>query len=122
MLHEDITNRILGAAVDVHKALGPGLTESSYQAAMAIEMTERGLAFEREPTLPVVYRGRTIGHHRPDFIVEHAVVLELKAASGLDPVHTTQVLTYLRLTGLRVGLLLNFNVASMGYGIKRLMN
>lgn len=122
MLHEHVTDKILAAAVAVHKALGPGLPENSYQAAMAIEMTELGLQFQREPLLSVTYKGKTIGHHRPDFIVENSVVLELKSASGLDPVFTTQVLTYLRLTRLRVGLLLNFNVAAMGYGVKRIMN
>lgn len=121
MLHEAITDKILAAAIEVHKALGPGLAESSYQAAMAIEMAEAGLAFKQEPALRVVYRGKPVGFHRPDFIVEDAVVLELKCASGFTPVYTTQVLTYLKLTGLRVGLLLNFNVSSMGYGIKRLV-
>lgn len=102
MLHDDVTDKILAAAVTVHKALGPGLSENSYQAAMAIEMTDLGLLFQREPLLAVTYKGKTIGHHRPDFIVENVVVLELKSASGLDPVFTTQVLTYLRLTKLRV--------------------
>jgi GxxExxY protein len=121
MLHEDITDKILGCAVAVHKAIGPGLAEQSYQAAMAIEMTERGLSFDREPSIAVTYKGATIGHHRPDFIVENAVVLELKVVRNFEPVFTTQVLTYLRLTGLRVGLLINFNVEAMGFGIKRIV-
>jgi GxxExxY protein len=70
----------------------------------------------------VKYRGVEIGHHRPDFIIEHKVVLELKSVSGLDPVFTSQVLTYLRLTGLKVGLLINFNVPAIGYGLKRIVN
>ena len=122
MIHEDLTNRILGAAITVHKALGPALAEQSYQAAMAIEMHACGLAFEREPRLTVKYRGVEIGHHRPDFIVERLVVLELKSVSGLDPVFTSQVLTYLRLTELKVGLLINFNVPAIGYGLKRIVN
>ena len=89
---------------------------------MAMEMLACGLAFEREPRLTVLYRGAEIGHHRPDFIVERLVVLELKSVAGLDPVFTSQVLTYLRLTGLRVGLLINFNVPAIGYGVKRIVS
>lgn len=121
MLHEALTNRILVAAVTVHKALGPSLAERSYQAAMAIEMLDSGLTFEREPSLTVWYKGVEVGQHRPDFIVEQLVVVELKSVSGFDPVFTSQVLTYLRLTGLRVGLLINFNVPAIGYGIKRIV-
>ena len=121
MLHEDITDRILGCAVTVHKAIGPGLAEQSYQAAMAIEMTERGLSFDREPSIAVTYEETTIGHHRPDFIVEKVVIVELKVVGSFEPVFTSQVLTYLRLTGLQVGLLINFNVEAMGFGIKRIV-
>lgn len=121
MLHEDLTNKILGAAVAVHKTLGPALAERSYQAAMAIELTDCGLSFEREPRLAVHYKGATIGEHRPDFIVERLVVVELKSVNGLDPVFTSQVLTYLRITGLKVGLLINFNVPAVAYGIKRIV-
>jgi len=121
MLHEELTDKILGSAVAVHKAIGPGLAEQSYQAAMAIEMTDRGLSFEREPSIPVLFKGKTVGHHRPDFIVESAVVVELKVVRSFEPVFTTQVLTYLRLTGLRVGLLINFNVEALGFGIKRIV-
>ena len=78
MLHQEITDRILASAVAVHKAIGPGLTEQSYQAAMAIEMTDQGMRFEREPSIPVSYKGQTVGHHRPDSVVENAVVVELK--------------------------------------------
>ena len=90
LLHDTVTDQILRAAVAVHTGLGPGLAEHSYQAAMAIEMTVLGLTFEREPTLPVRYRGAIVGQHRPDFIVEHAVVLELKSVSSLDSVFTSQ--------------------------------
>jgi GxxExxY protein len=121
MLHEETTDRILACAVLVHKSLGPGLAEASYQAAMAIELTVATVAFQREPALTVLYRGVTVGLHRPDFIVENVVVLELKSVARLDPVFTSQVLTYLRVSGLRVGLLINFNVPSLNHGIKRLV-
>jgi GxxExxY protein len=88
---------------------------------MALEMNAVGLSFEREPTLEVQYRGVKIGQHRPDFIVEQLVVLELKSATRLDSGFTSQVLTYLKLSGLKVGLLINFNVPAIGYGLKRIV-
>jgi len=121
MLHEETTDKILASAVAVHKALGPGLAEQSYETAMKIEMTDRGLQFVCEPSIPVSYKGQIVGHHRPDFVVENAVVVELKVARSLEPVFTTQVLTYLRITGLRVGLLINFNVEALKFGIKRIV-
>jgi GxxExxY protein len=121
MLHEELTGRILNAAIQVHKVLGPCLSEASYQAAMALEMSAMTLSFEREPTLEVRYRGVAIGHHRPDFIVERLVIVELKSVARLDSVFTSQVLTYLKLTGLKVGLLINFNVAAIPFGLKRIV-
>jgi GxxExxY protein len=121
MLHEELTDKIIGAAIAVHKAIGPGLKEQSYQAALAMELTALGIEFQREPVLCVEYRGAIVGHHVPDFIVENAVVVELKAVSAMDPMFTTQVLTYLRLTQLRVGLIVNFNVDALKFGIKRIV-
>lgn len=121
MLCEEVTDRILRAAIDVHRCLGPGLAESSYHAAMAIAFQNDGLDFDREPSLPVFYKGQQVGNHRPDFIVERSVVVELKVVKGFEPVFTTQVLTYLRLTGLRVGLLINFNVEALKFGVKRVV-
>jgi GxxExxY protein len=121
MLHEELTDKIIGAAISVHKAIGPGLKEHSYHAAIAMEFLELGLDFRREPVLTVRYRGAIVGEHIPDFIVENAVVLELKAVATIEPVFTTQVLTYLRLTGLRVGLIVNFNVDALKFGIKRIV-
>lgn len=89
---------------------------------MALEMAERCVVFEREPTIKVTYKGVTIGHHRPDFIVENKIVLELKAVRSLEPVFAQQVLTYLRITKLRVGLLINFNVEALRFGVKRIVN
>ncbi len=121
MLHEELTDRIIGAAIAVHREVGPGLKEQTYQAAIAMEFIELGLQFRREPVLTVSYRGAIIGHHVPDFIVEDAVVVELKAVATIEPVFTTQVLTYLRLSGLRVGLIVNFNVEALRFGIKRIV-
>lgn len=120
LLHEELTDRILGCLVTVHTAVGPGLPEYSYQSASALEMEACGLQFVREPILTVTYRNVVIGHHKPDFIVEGKVVLELKSVSRLDPVFTSQVLRYLRLTSLQVGLLVNFNVSTLKWGIRRI--
>lgn len=122
LIHSDLTDRILGCAIAVHRELGPGLTEYSYQSALALEMEAKPLRFIREPALAVRYRNVIVGWHRPDFIVEELVVVELKAVARLEPVFSKQVLTYLRVTGLSVGLLLNFNVPSMANdGIRRLV-
>ena len=121
MLHEDTTDTILAGAVAVHKALGPGLAESSYQAAMPIEFATTGIAFTREPSFPVRYRDVIVGHHRPDFVVENLVVLDLKSVIKFEPVFTSQVLTYLRVSRLRVGLLINFNVPNLNHGVKRII-
>ena len=119
MIHEELTERIISSAIEVHKQLGPGLLESSYHAALAIEFKLAGLSFVREPTIPVMYRGVEIGHHRPDFIVECAVVLEIKSVERYDPVFAAQMLTYLRITSHHVGLLVNFNRPVLKDGIKR---
>jgi GxxExxY protein len=120
LLHSELTDRILRCAVAVHKELGPGLPEHSYQMSMALEMTANGIAFVDDRPLTVRYRGVVVGWHRPDFVIEERVVLELKATAGADPVFAKQVLTYLKITGLRVGLLVNFNVPSFANdGIRR---
>lgn len=119
-LHTDITDAILRCAISVHKELGPGLSEYSYQTALTLEMNANAIRFVREQPIIVRYRGTVVGWHRPDFVVENSVVVELKAVAHIDPVFAKQVLTYLKVTGLRVGLLLNFNVSSLGnQGIRR---
>ena len=119
-LHSHLTDKILGCAIAVHRELGPGLSEYSYQTALALEMAAKPLRFVQERPLTVRFRDTVVGWHRPDFIVEGLVIVELKAVARLEPVFTKQVLTYLRVTGLNVGLLLNFNVPSMANdGIKR---
>jgi GxxExxY protein len=115
------TDRIIGAAIEVHRALGPGLLESAYQVCMSEEMGLRGLQFSRHVPLPVQYRGRTLDSaYQIDFIVE-GVVLELKAVEEVVAVHRAQLLTYLRLTQLTCGLLLNFNVPVLKDGVTRMI-
>jgi GxxExxY protein len=117
-----LTSRIIGAAIEVHQALGPGLLESAYEECLAYEMQVRGLTFMRQVSLPVAYKGVNLDcAYRLDFLVENSVVLELKAIEALLPIHTAQVLTYLKLGGWTLGLLLNFNVPILRNGIKRLV-
>ena len=120
-LHTDLTGRILGAAIEVHRTLGPGLLEHAYDACFAHELAARGLAFVRQSPLPVYYRGQRIeAAFRPDFVVDGTVIVELKSVERLLPVHEAQVLTYLRLTRLRVGLLINFDAPLLKHGVRRL--
>lgn len=117
-----ITEKVIAAAIEVHKRLGPGLDESLYEAAICIELEQRGLAFQRQVVVDVEYKGIKIGTKRIDLIVEGKVLVELKAVEQLAPVHKAQVLTYLKLTGLQLGLLINFNVPTLKEGIKRIIN
>ena len=116
---DGLTEKIIGAAIEVHRTLGPGLLEVTYEAALAIELRTRSLEFQRQLVVPVSYKGEPIGEHRLDFVVENAVILELKSVERFDPLFEAQLLTYLRLTGKRRGLLLNFNTRLLKDGIKR---
>ena len=108
-----LTDRIIAAAICVHKQLGPGFLEAIYEEALAIELTESGIAFERQKSLPLYYRGRLIGEHRLDLFVEDAVVVELKAISELEKIHFAIVRSYLKAIGLSDALLLNFATAQL---------
>jgi len=120
LYHEEITERIIAAAIDVHRALGPGLLESAYQACLARELELSGIPFEREKPLLVRYRGIEVDcGYRLDFIVEGKVIVELKTVDSLEGIHEAQLLTYLKLTGCKVGLLINFNVPLLRNGIVR---
>jgi GxxExxY protein len=119
MLHQETTERIITCSIQVHRHLGPGLPEQIYQRALAVELRHCGIEFAQEPRLPVRYRGVKIGHYRPDFIVEDRVVIEIKAANRYEPAYAAQVLTYLRVAALEVGLLLNFTRPTMREGVKR---
>lgn len=116
-----LTHAVIGAAIEVHRELGPGLDEVLYEAAMDRELTIRKISFERQAIVPVVYKGAIVGDRRLDFIVERQLVLELKAVAELAPVHLAQLRTYLTITGLQLGLVINFNVTVLRDGIKRVI-
>ena len=117
---DKLSNLIIGAAIEVHKSLGAGLLESAYEACLAYEFTERGIPFEQQKPLPVVYKGNRLEcGYRLDFVVGNLVIVELKSVSMFNPVHEAQVITYLKLSKLKLGMLLNFNVRLMKEGIKR---
>ena len=119
-----ITGKIIGAAIEVHRVLGPGLLESAYEACLCYQLVTRGLHVERQKPLPLTYEGVTLDCAcRMDLVVEHSVVVEVKSAAKLDRVHEAQVLSYLKIADLRVGLVLNFNVTNLGtQGIMRKVN
>jgi len=118
---EFIARQIIGAAIAVHRALGPGFLEKIYQEALCLELYALGVPFERECAITVHYRGVAIPGQRIDLIVDGCVIVELKASSRLDPAHEAKVISYLRTTGLRLGLLLNFNCATLRDGLKRIV-
>ncbi|MBI4497983.1 MAG: GxxExxY protein [Chloroflexi bacterium] len=120
---DQVTGAIIGAAIAVHRELGPGLLESAYEACLAYELAERGLVVERQKELPVTYRGITVDcGYRIDLLVEGAVIVELKAVERLEPIHEAQLLSYLKLSGCWAGLLVNFNVKVLKNGIRRLVH
>ena len=122
MEENEITSSIIKAAIEVHKHLGPGLLESAYQSCLAHELHLMGLSFEKEKGLPIEYKGiKLYCGYRLDLIVEKTVIVEIKAVDKLLPIHEAQVMTYLKLTGLRLGLLLNFNTPVIKDGIKRIV-
>ena len=118
----NFTGQIIGAAIEVHRALGPGLLESAYEECLCHEFHLGQMHFKRQQALPVEYKGVKLDcGYRIDLLVEDLVILELKSVQSLEPIHEAQLLTYLKLTCLKVGLLINFNVPVLKQGIKRLM-
>jgi GxxExxY protein len=118
-----LTEAIIGAAIAVHRELGPGLLESAYEACLEFELKDRGHQVERQKELPVVYRGLKVDcGYRLDLLVENAVILELKAMESLLPIHEAQLISYLKLSCKKVGLLINFNVTQLTKGIRRRVN
>ena len=118
---EDVTQRIIGCAIEVHRELGPGLLEAIYQECLTIELERARLSFEEQRPVAVIYKGRTLAQRfRLDLVVNRKVVVEIKAIDNVHPAHLAQVVSYLKLTGCPAGLLLNFNKATLREGMKRL--
>jgi GxxExxY protein len=118
-----LSHAVIGAAIEVHRHLGPGLLESLYEEALCRELWLRGLSAERQVALPLVYKGAELGSFlRIDLIVERLLIIEVKAVESIAPIHRFQLLTYLKLTRLPVGLLINFNVNLLRHGVRRMLN
>jgi len=123
MIENELSKKIIGCAIEVHKQLGPGLLESAYQECLSYELQNIGLKVKKEIPMPIVYKDVKLDHgYRIDLLVEDKVVIEIKSVEALNDVHTAQVLTYLKLGNYKLGLLLNFYVAILKNGIKRVIN
>jgi len=118
---DPLTQRIIGCAIEVHRQLGPGLMEATYEEALCIELKDQGMPFIRQAGVPVFYKGHLIGEHRPDLVVQDKVVVEVKSVERLIGVHQAQLLAYMRVLKKPVGLLLNFNSEVLRTGIRRLV-
>lgn len=118
---ESLVAEIIGLCIDVHRELGPGLNETVYARACGVELEARGISYESEYPVPIRYRGQLLCHQRIDLFIEGRVVLELKSVDAIHRVHVSQTVTYLRLTGAKVGLIVNFNVECLRYGIRRVI-
>ncbi|MFZ0728410.1 MAG: GxxExxY protein [Desulfobacterales bacterium] len=117
-----LSGKVIGCAIEVHKHLGPGLLESAYEECLCHEFALQGIPYERQKELPIEYKGRKLDcGYRLDVVVGNVIILELKACEKIEPIHQAQLLTYLKLSGLRLGLLINFNVPILRDGIKRLV-
>ena len=120
LLYEELSGQIRGTAIEVHRELGPGLLESAYEECLCYELNARGIQFQRQLELPVNYKGLRLDcGYRIDILVENKIILELKSVEALLPIHDAQLMTYLKLSGCKLGLLMNFNVALVKDGIKR---
>jgi GxxExxY protein len=116
-----LTQRIIGCAIEVHRALGPGLLERTYEAALAIEFRQHHLPFARQVPVPILYKGEWVGDYRLDLVVDRRVVLEVKSVERGDALFEAQLLAYLKASGMRVGLLINFNSHLLAQGVRRLV-
>jgi GxxExxY protein len=123
MSEDDISNIIIGCAIDIHRALGPGLLESAYRACLSYDLTEKGLQVVQEKPMPVIYKEIKLNQgYRMDLLVENKVVVELKRVEAINEVHVAQLLTYLKLGNYRLGLIINFQTKLLKQGIKRIIN
>jgi GxxExxY protein len=118
---DDLARQVIGAAIEVHRHLGPGYLESVYEEALAIELDLRGLPFERQKPIGVDYKGHVVGQGRLDLLVGDRLIVELKAVDTFAPIHRAQVISYLKATGLHLGLLINFNVQLLRDGVQRIV-
>jgi GxxExxY protein len=119
----ELSSSIIGACIQVHRELGPGLLESAYEECLCYELSRRNLHFTRQQPLPIKYKGISLDcAYQMDVVVENLIILELKSVGKLLPIHEAQLLTYLKLSGISLGLLLNFNVTTMKEGIRRIVN
>jgi GxxExxY protein len=118
----ELTEKIIGCAIEVHRVLGPGLPEAVCETALCIEMQLRGIPFKRQVGVPVYYKGELISEYHPDLIIANEVIVEVKSIERIAEVHVAQVRTYLRITSLHVGLIMNFNSATMRAGVKRVVS
>lgn len=116
-----ITEQIIGCAIEVHKNLGPGLLESIYEKALCCELDLKGIKYKSQVMVPILYKGNLLGEHRLDLLVEDEIIVEIKAVDRHEPVFNAQLLSYLKLTGKHLGLLVNFNVPTLKNGIKRII-
>ena len=122
MKFDDLSNQIIGCAIEVHRATGPGLLESAYQRCLAHEFQMNGIPFSIEHPLPMEYKGVKLDcGYRADFIIDDKLIIELKSVDSLIPIHQAQLLTYMKLANVSVGLLMNFNVPCLRHGIKRMV-
>jgi GxxExxY protein len=120
LLAEPLTDRVIGLAIEVHRHTGPGLLESVYEQCLCRELGEAGIAFARQVAIPIVYKGAPVGDgFKADIVVAHELILEIKAVTAILPIHEVQLRTYLRMSGIHVGLLLNFNVPRLVDGLRR---
>jgi len=118
---DSLAHGVIGAALEVHRLLGPGFLESVYEEALCVELQLRSIPFARQPAVTLKDKGQTVGQGRLDLLIGETLVIELKAVDGLAPIHTAQLLSYLRATGHKLGLLINFNVPYLKHGIKRII-
>ncbi len=120
MEFDDLSGKIIGCAIEVHKLLGPGLLESAYEECLVFELIRNGIAVERQIPIPVVYKDIKLDcGYRLDLKIERKIIIEIKSVDCLAPIHDAQILTYMRFSKIKIGLLLNFNVTSLKHGIKR---
>ncbi|TAN35802.1 MAG: GxxExxY protein [Verrucomicrobia bacterium] len=119
---DHLAHEVIGAAIEVHRVLGPGYLEQHYEEALCVELKVRQIPFERQKAIGVIYKEQTIGESRLDLLIADALIIELKAVEALAPIHTAQLISYLKMTGKKLGLLINFNVSVLKNGIRRIIS